>query len=111
MWVGSSSSAATVAFGLPVRNGSTRIVASPSVSSTADWPRKRISISSLLRSIEFVRQLVPDGDADQHRDARLLRQQGTDRAHAIVALRLAGGLEQRRLVRRAEPVRGRERLV
>jgi hypothetical protein len=29
-----------------VRKGSTRILASPSVSSTADWPRKRMSIVS-----------------------------------------------------------------
>src|SRR5215217_9534375 len=103
MCVGSSSSADTVAFGFPVMNGSTRILASPSVSSTADCPRKRISIWSVLPFDEFVRKLVPDGDADQHRDARLLRDQRPHRARAVVDIRLSGGLEHRRLVRGAEP--------
>src|SRR5215210_686953 len=104
MWVGSSSSAEMVAFGLPVMNGSTRILASPSVSSTADCPRKRISIWSVLPFDEFVRKLVPDRDADQHRDPRLLRDQRPHRARAVIDVGLAGRLEHRRLVRRAEPV-------
>src|SRR5215204_7274947 len=111
MWVGSTSSADTVAFGFPVMNGSTRILASPSVSSTADWPRKRISIWSVLPLHEFVRKLVPDRDADQHRNARLLGDQRPHGRHARVDVRLPGGLEHRRLVGRAEPVRGLQRLV
>src|SRR3954453_3864564 len=43
MCVGSSSEASTAAFGLPVMNGSTSTVVSPDLSSTAAWPRKRIS--------------------------------------------------------------------
>src|SRR3954453_2048633 len=45
MAVGSSSEASTAAFGLPLRNGSTRTRVSPSDSSKAEWPRKRMSIS------------------------------------------------------------------
>src|SRR3954466_5312290 len=43
MCVGSSSDASTAAFGLPVMNGSTRTVTSPDLSSTAAWPRNRMS--------------------------------------------------------------------
>src|SRR3954454_2776371 len=43
MCVGSSSEASTAAFGLPGMNGSTSTVVSPDLSSTAAWPRKRIS--------------------------------------------------------------------
>src|SRR5215203_2362138 len=99
MCVGSRSSAATVAFGLPVRNGSTRILASPSVSSTADCPRKRISIWSVLPFDELVRKLVPDRDADQHRDPCLLRDQRPHGARAVVDVGLAGSLEHGGLVR------------
>src|SRR3954452_4900610 len=64
MCVGSSSSALTAAFGLPVMNGSIRTRVSPSVSSNAAWPRKRISIRCLPRwSLEFAwqhRHLAPD---------------------------------------------------
>src|SRR4051795_11735412 len=42
---GSSSDASTAAFGLPLRNGSIRTRVSPSDSSKAAWPRKRMSIS------------------------------------------------------------------
>src|SRR5215211_6595609 len=101
MCVGSSSSADTVAFGLPVMNGSTRILVSPSTSSTAEWARKRMSICSLLPLHEFVRQLVPDRDPDQHRDARLLRDQRPHGRHPVVDGRLAGRLEHRGLVGRA----------
>src|ERR671914_622139 len=104
MCVGSSSSAGTVAFGFPVMNGSTRILASPSVSSTADWPRKRMSIGSVLPLHEFVGKLVPDRDADQHRDARLLGDQRAHGGHAVVDVRLAGRLQHGGLVGGAEPV-------
>src|SRR4051812_31342210 len=50
MWVGSTSSAVTAAFGLPVRNGSMRTRVSPSVSSNAACPRKRMSIGVSLLS-------------------------------------------------------------
>src|SRR3954453_6952538 len=43
MCVGSSSEASTAAFGLPVMNGWTSTDGSPDLSSTAAWPRKRIS--------------------------------------------------------------------
>src|SRR5688572_27046944 len=78
-----SSSAETVAFGLPLMNGSTRTLVLPSVSSTADWPRKRISMWSVLSLHEFVSQLVPDRDPHQHRDAGLLRDQRADGGHPL----------------------------
>src|SRR5215208_4028898 len=111
MWVGSRSSAATVAFGFPVMNGSTRMRVSPSLSSTADWPRNRISICSFLPLHEFVRQLIPDRDADQHRDAGLLGDQGTDGGQPLVDVGLAGGVEHGGLMGRAEPVGRLQRLV
>src|SRR3954447_9250217 len=111
MCVGSSSSAVTVAFGFPVMKGSTRTLALPSVSSTAEWPRKRMSISSVLLSHEFVGQLVPDRDADQHRNAGLLGDQGPYGGQSVLDVRLAGGVEHRRLVGGAEPVGRLERLV
>src|SRR5215207_4615554 len=111
MCVGSSSSAVTVAFGFPVMNGSTRILVSPSISSTADWPRKRMSISSVLLSHELVGQLVPHSDADQHGNAGLFRDERPHGRQALVDVGLAGGLQHRRLVRGAEPVGGLQRLV
>src|SRR5215216_4396914 len=99
MCVGSSSSADTVAFGLPVMKGSTRTRASPAVSSTADCPRKRISMCSVLPLHEFVRQLVPDGDAHEHGDAGLLGDQRTDRDHTLLLVGLAGGVAHRGMVR------------
>src|SRR5579875_1663230 len=50
---GESSCSPTAAFGLPVRNGSTSTVASPSRSSKAAWPRKRISIFTALLSLRY----------------------------------------------------------
>src|SRR4051812_25348299 len=111
MCVGSSSSADTVAFGFPVMKGSTRTLVSPWVSSTAEWARYRISICSVLLLHEFVRELVPDGDADEHRDAGLLGDQGAHGGHALVLVGLARGIPDRGVVRRAEPVRGLQRLV
>src|SRR3954451_18741609 len=50
MWFGSSSDASTAAFGLPVMNGSTRTVTSPDLSSTAAWPRNRMSTAMFDQS-------------------------------------------------------------
>src|SRR3954463_7104354 len=50
MCVGSSSSGLAAAFGLPVRNGSMSTRVSPSVSSNAACPRKRMSIGVSLLS-------------------------------------------------------------
>src|SRR4029077_11134939 len=47
---GLSSSAATAALGLPVKNGSISTVLDPSLSSKAAWPRKRMSIVVVLLS-------------------------------------------------------------
>src|SRR3954451_2273601 len=46
MCVGSTSSALTAAFGLPLRNGSISTRVSPSLSSKQAWPRNRMSIYS-----------------------------------------------------------------
>ena len=49
MWVGSTSSAVATAAGLlGFRNGSTRTVVSPSLSSKHEWPWNLISIASVL---------------------------------------------------------------
>src|SRR4051794_29909797 len=53
MCVGSSSSALTAAFGFPVRNGSTSTRVSPSVSSNALCPRKRISMRRIIASLRL----------------------------------------------------------
>src|SRR5215210_9338599 len=99
MWVGSSSPAETVAFGLPVMNGSTSTRASPAVSSTAEWPRKRMSIAaSVLPLHQFMGQLEADGDADQHAHPGLLGEQRTHSGEPLVDIRLAGGLQQDGLV-------------
>src|SRR3954447_21515642 len=50
MWFGSSSDASTAAFGLPVMNGSIRTFTSPDVSSTAEWPRNRMSTAMFDQS-------------------------------------------------------------
>src|SRR5690242_4220309 len=78
MCVGSTSSALTAPFGFPVRNGSIRTRVSPSVSSKAACPRKRMSIRSSLVVVclEFACQLIADSDADHHAEACLLGHQG-----------------------------------
>src|SRR4051812_31684714 len=104
MTSGCTSSAVAAAFGLPVRNGSTSTLTVPSESSKQLWPRKRMSIGSvLLGVVEQVGELQAGGDADEHRQARLL---GDQRAHRGLALDgVFGGdrLADLVLVRLAEP--------
>src|SRR3954470_4559074 len=109
-----TSSAEAAAFGLPVRNGSVSTVVPPAVSSKQDWPRKRMStaisvVSSVL--VEHVCEFVPDGHADQHRQAGLLGHQALHRVQALHRILLAAGLHDLRAVGGAEPVRCLERLV
>src|SRR3954452_2831423 len=53
MWVGSSSSALHAAFGFPVRNGSMSTRVSPSLSSKAACPRKRISMRRIIAPLRL----------------------------------------------------------
>src|SRR5919109_228256 len=102
---GSTSSADAAALGLPVRNGSMRTLAPPASSSKQAWPSHRISTAIVSISFrQHLRQLVPDGDADEHAYAGLLGDQGADRGDPLVGIGLAGRLEDLRLVGRAEPV-------
>src|SRR3954454_24851806 len=105
MCVGSTSSAETAAFGLPVRKGSISTRVSPSLSSKQAWPRKRMSIrfSSGSVVVEFSGQLPADRDSHQHPDPRLLGEQGPDRTDAVVGIGGGRRLQQLDLVRLAEP--------
>src|SRR3954452_16457246 len=111
---GLTSSAEAAAFGLPVRKGSVSTVVPPAVSSKQDCPRKRMSTATsvvLLVLVEHVSEFVPDGDADQHRQPGLLGDQALHGVHALDRVLLARGLHHLGAVRRAEPVRGVERLL
>src|SRR4051794_20676813 len=112
MCVGSTSSAETAAFGLPVRKGSISTRVSPSLSSKQAWPRKRMSIrfSSGSVVVEFSGQLPADGDPHQHPDPGLLGEQRPHRADAIVGIRCGRRLQQLALVRPAEPAARVQRL-
>src|SRR4051795_12010674 len=105
MCVGSTSSAETAAFGLPVRKGSISTRVSPSLSSKQAWPRKRMSIrfSSGSVVVEFSGQLPADRDSHQHPDPRLLGEQRPDRTNAVVGIGGGRRLQQLALVRLAEP--------
>src|SRR4051795_1092317 len=105
MCVGSTSSAETAAFGLPVRKGSISTRVSPSLSSKQAWPRKRMSIrfSSGSVVVEFSGQLPADRDSHQHPDPRLLGEQRPDRTDAVVGIGGGRRLQQLALVRLAEP--------
>ena len=92
MWVGSTSSAVATAAGLlGFRNGSTRTVVSPSLSSKHEWPWNLISIAQLLSfgfglgSRQLLVQCPADGDANHHPHPRLLGEQG-----ATAAIRSSG---------------------
>src|SRR3954447_14800871 len=111
MVVGSSSSGEAAAFGLPVRKGSIRSRVSPSVNSNAEWPRKRMSMGSVLPVAEAVGQLIPHRDADEHADPRLLDDRALHGAEPFVDVRLARRVQHGGLVRRSVPLRGGERLV
>src|SRR3954454_12911431 len=112
MCVGSTSSAETAAFGLPVRKGSISTRVSPSLSSKHAWPRKRMSIrfSSGSVVVEFSGQLPADRDPHQHPDPGLLGEQRPHRADAIVGIRCGRRLQQLALVRPAEPAARVQRL-
>src|SRR3954447_7179458 len=97
MRVGFTSSALTAAFGLPVRNGSIRIVVSPSLSSKHAWPRNRMSMGSPSGNsvvVKFARELPAHRHAHEHPDPRLVGEKGADRADAVVGIRRDGGLQQ-----------------
>src|SRR4051812_16619613 len=112
---GCISSAVAAAFGLPVRNGSVSTVAPPAFSSKQLCPRKRMSTAMarvLRRRVhQRVRQLIPDGHADEHAHPGVLLQEVAHGLHPLVRVRAAGRPEQLRVPRRAEPVGLRERLV
>src|SRR3954452_4477483 len=105
MCVGSTSSAETAAFGLPVRKGSISTRVSPSLSSKQAWPRKRMSIrfSSGSVVVEFSCELPADRDAHQHPDPGLLGDERAHRADAVVGIRGGRLLQQLSLVGLAEP--------
>src|SRR4051812_36485928 len=108
---GSTSSAVAAASGLPVRNGSVRTVVPPALSSKQDCPRNRTSTAISVSFLQHLTKFVPDGNAHEHAQARLLRDQVADRGDALVGIGLPGGSEHLRLVRGAEPVGGIQRLV
>src|SRR3954471_13095740 len=105
MCVGSTSSAETAAFGLPVRKGSISTRVSPSLSSKQAWPRKRMSIrfSSGSVVVEFSGQLPADRDSHQHPDPRLLGEQRPDRTDAVGGMGGVPRLQQLALVPLADP--------
>src|SRR4051812_743508 len=117
MWVGSTSSALTAPFGLPVRNGSIRTRVSPSLSSNAACPRKRMSIRFLLVVVylQFVCQLVADGDTDHHAEPGFLGHQRPHGRHSFVRIVGQSSHLQGVLVRLVEPAalleRDREQLL
>src|SRR4051812_17106137 len=113
MTSGLSSSAETVAFGLPVRNGSTRTVVPSWVSSKAAWPRNRISMSFLLgdrMAGELPSQLDADRDADEHPQAGLLGDQCADGPLPLHRVLRRGRLADLGGVGLAEPAAGGEGL-
>src|SRR6218665_3261672 len=77
MCVGSTSSAATAAFGLPVRKGSIRTRVSPSPSSSPPYS------GGTPVQLELERKPPADGAPDEHPEPRLLRHQAADRRHPI----------------------------
>src|ERR687893_1144566 len=64
-----------------------------------------------VRSAEGVSLFRPVRDADEHRDARLLREQRPHGGHALVDVGLPRGLQHGRVVGGAEPVGRLQRLV
>src|SRR5215216_252859 len=106
MTSGETSSALAAAFGFPVRNGSVRTVAPPAVSSKQDCPRKRMSTAMSAFSLVLVQnvgQLIPDGHADHHAQARLLGDQPLDRLQARQRVLLPRGLHDLGPVGGVEP--------
>src|SRR4051794_14857611 len=83
--VASTSPASAAALGLPVRNGSMRTVVEPSLSVKQEWPRKLMSMSLgvLPCGLQFVSQLEADGDADEHPEPGLLRDEGAQLAEGL----------------------------
>ena len=100
MWVGSTSSAVATAAGLlGLRNGSTRTVVSPSLSSKHEWPWNLISIASVLSFwfggfAQLLVQRPADRDADHHRHSRLFGEQRVDRRDPLVRIGGGGGLQR-----------------
>src|ERR1043165_8989689 len=89
----STSSAVAAASGLPVRNGSVRTVVPPALSSKQDCPRNRTSTAISVSSLQYLTKFVPDGDADEHAQARLLGDQVAHGGDALVGVGLPGGPE------------------
>src|SRR3954471_6186133 len=112
---GCTSSAVAAALGLPVRNGSVSTVAPPAFSSKQLCPRKRMSTAMarvLRRRVhQRVRQLVPDGHADEHAHPGVLLEEVAHGLHALVRVRPSRRPEQLAVARRAEPVGLGKRLV
>src|SRR3954463_6688419 len=88
MWVGLTSSPLVFAAGLlGARNGSTRTVVSPSLSSKHECPCQGMSISGLSFVLVLTGKLFvkcpADGDANHHPHARLLGEQRPDRGEPL----------------------------
>src|SRR3954465_9014740 len=90
---GSTSSAEAAASGLPVRNGSVRTVVPPALSSKQDCPRNRTSTAISVSFLQYLTKFVPDGNAHEHAQARLFRDQVADRGNALVGIGLPGSPE------------------
>src|SRR3954451_20748258 len=107
----STSSAFAAAFGLPVRNGSTRTVLPSCSRAKAECPRKRMFMVGSISLVEFSGQLQADGDAHEHPQARLLGQQRPDGELALARVVGAGHLGDLPFMGLAEPSAGVQRLV
>ena len=107
-WVGSTSSALATAAGLlGLRNGSTRTLVSPSLSSKHEWPWNLISIfSALLRVRRFGHLLMEcpaDGDSNHHPHPRLLGEQRAHGGDPLLGIGHRRRLQRLGLVGLAEP--------
>src|ERR1700688_2569484 len=108
MWVGSTSSAVATATGLlGLRNGSTRTVASPSLSSKHEWPWNLISIASVLSLFlgfgQLLMQCPAHRNPNHHPHPRLLGEQSTDGGDPLVGVGHGGSLQRLSLVGLAGP--------
>src|SRR3954470_21531936 len=127
MWVGSTSSPVWTAAGLfGFRNGSTRTVVSPSLSSKQECPWYLISISALSSRWGFAPvgrrgrgqlflQCPAARDANHHPHPRLLGEQGADGGEPLLGVGNGRGPQRLRLVGLAKPAtlgeRGGENLL
>src|ERR1700754_3711321 len=90
-----TSSAVAAAFGLPVRNGSTRTSAPAPDRWNAEWPSHRTSTAAMgiLLGHQLVCQLVAHRYTDQHAQPRLLGDKRAHRGQAVLDIGPAGRLQ------------------